>query len=360
MGEEGSPKTEMINPALLDGVSANFIVKGPSGVEKSYPMRQLVMSIGRSDQCDISVKDGSMSGRHAEVSKISGEIRVKDAGSANGIWLNGERITDGELFDGDVIRLGQTSIRVDVVGGKKRPDAGMNPKVMGALIAGFVVILIAGIGTAVLLKKKAQKKADIAAVQSFVALARENQKNKPCQAAVSLIGDVARQANSIPKNTCSNMPKGDDARKIVGGYKELGKTYDRIVLSLNDFASRAQSETTGLAGHSEAVADATFKTKLDEAKEVIEQRHAVTTAFIGDWKKLSAATNAFSVQADAVFNQGNRGLCAMIDKGVQAKSTTEIMLGCTKTYDKAKTAVEEKLKELEEATGGAAEAAPAE
>ena len=357
MGEEGSPKTEMINPALLDGVSANFIVKGPSGVEKSYPMRQLVMSIGRSDQCDISVKDGSMSGRHAEVSKISGEIRVKDAGSANGIWLNGERITDAELFDGDVIRLGQTSIRVDVVGGKKRPDAGMNPKVMAGLIAGFVLILIAGIGTAVFLKKRAQKKADIASVQSFVALARENQKNKPCQAAVSLIGDVARQANGIPKGTCASPPKGDDARKMVGGYKELAKTYDRIVLSLNDFASRAQAETTGLAGHADAVVDANLKAKLEEAKEVIEQRHAVTSAFIGDWKKLSQATNSFAVQAEAVFNQGNKGLCAMVDKGVQAKSTTDIMLGCTKSYDKAKGAVEDKLKELDEASGGSDAAA---
>ena len=38
MGEEATPKTEMINPALLDGVSANFIVKGPSGAEKAYPI----------------------------------------------------------------------------------------------------------------------------------------------------------------------------------------------------------------------------------------------------------------------------------------------------------------------------------
>src|SRR3989441_9567881 len=80
MGEEATPKTEMINPALLDGVSANFIVKGPSGVEKSYPMRQLAVTIGRSDQCDISVKDSSMSGRHAEISKINGEIKVRDMG----------------------------------------------------------------------------------------------------------------------------------------------------------------------------------------------------------------------------------------------------------------------------------------
>src|SRR5207237_4175939 len=126
MGEEGPPKTEMINPALLDGVSANFIVKGPNGVEKAFPMRSLTVTIGRSDQCDIAVKDSSMSGKHAEISKINGEIRVKDLGSANGIWLNGERVDDVELFDGDVLRCGQTSIRVDVVGGRKRPDAGLS------------------------------------------------------------------------------------------------------------------------------------------------------------------------------------------------------------------------------------------
>ncbi len=140
MGEEGTPKTEMINPALLDGVSANFIVKGPSGVEKAYPMRAITVTIGRSDQCDIAVKDTSMSGRHAEISKINGEIRVKDMGSANGIWLNGERVDDVELFDGDVLRLGQTSIRIDVVGGRKRPGAGLSPKVLAAIVAGVLVL----------------------------------------------------------------------------------------------------------------------------------------------------------------------------------------------------------------------------
>src|SRR5256712_9190860 len=143
MGEQGTPKTEMINPALLDGVSANFIVKGPSGVEKSYPMRQLAVTIGRSDQCDISVKDSSMSGRHAEISKINGEIKVRDLGSANGIYLNGERIEEGELFDGDVLRLGQTSVRIDVVGRRKRAEGGLSAKLVAAIVGG-VLVLAAG------------------------------------------------------------------------------------------------------------------------------------------------------------------------------------------------------------------------
>ena len=54
MGEDGTPKTEMINPALLDGVSANFIVKGPSGVEKAYPMRAISVTIGCGNGFDFS------------------------------------------------------------------------------------------------------------------------------------------------------------------------------------------------------------------------------------------------------------------------------------------------------------------
>jgi pSer/pThr/pTyr-binding forkhead associated (FHA) protein len=106
--DTSSPKTEMIDPALLEGVSANFIVKAPSGLEKAYPMRQVTLTIGRSDQCDISVKDSSMSGRHAEIKKSDGDIKIRDLGSANGIYLNGERIEEAELYDGDVLRLGQT------------------------------------------------------------------------------------------------------------------------------------------------------------------------------------------------------------------------------------------------------------
>src|SRR5947208_4925126 len=188
MGEEATPKTEMINPALLDGVSANFIVKGPNGVEKAFPMRSITVTIGRSDACEIAVKDGSMSGRHAEISKINGEIRVKDLGSANGIWLNGERVEDVELFDGDVLRLGQTSIRVDVVGGRKRPDAGLSPRVLAAIIAGVLVLAGAGIAGGLYLKKRAQNRRDRATLAAFIASARESQKSKPCAAAVDKVG----------------------------------------------------------------------------------------------------------------------------------------------------------------------------
>jgi hypothetical protein len=353
MGEEGTPKTEMINPALLDGVSANFIVKGPNGQEKAYPMKALVVTIGRSDQCDIAVKDGSMSGRHAEISKINGEIRVKDLGSANGIWLNGERIDDIELFDGDVLRCGQTSIRVDVVGGRKRPDAGMNPKLIAALVAGVIVLAGAGIAAGFMLKRKAQQRRDLASVSAFVTAAREGQKAKPCSAAVDKVADVARTLNTLGKPTCAAIPKGDEARRVVGGFRELARTYDRIAVSITQYAAQSNATSAALTGSAEQIVDPDLKSKVLEAEDMVDQRSQVTSNFISDWKRLSQATNQYANQLDQAFLQGNKAACAEVEKGIAVKSAPEVLQACNKRFDQARNAVEEKLKDLDDVSGGA-------
>ncbi len=352
MGEEGPPKTEMINPALLDGVSANFIVKGPNGVEKAFPMRSITVTIGRSDACEIAVKDSSMSGKHAEISKINGEIRVKDLGSANGIWLNGERVDDVELYDGDVLRCGQTSIRVDVVGGRKRPDAGMNPKMLAGIIVGVLVLAGAGIGGGLYLKKKQQRKRDLATLGAFVGAAREGQKAKPCSAAVDKVADVARTLNTLGKPNCSAIPKGDDAKRVVAGYRDLARTYDRIATSISQFAAQSSASAQALTGSAEQIADADLKNKVAEAQDLVEQRSQVTNTFIADWKKLGQATNTYATELDQAFLQGNKGVCAAVDRGVQAKTAGEVLVGCNRNFDKAKNAVEEKLKELDDVAGG--------
>ena len=352
MGEEGPPKTEMINPALLDGVSANFIVKGPNGVEKAFPMRSITVAIGRSDSCEISVKDSSMSGKHAEISKINGEIRVKDLGSANGIWLKGERVDDVELYDGDVLRCGQTSIRVDVVGGRKRPDAGMSPKVLAGIIAGVLVLAGVGIGGGLWLKKKQQKKRDLATLAAFVSAAREGQKAKPCSAAVDKVADVAKSLSMLGRPNCSSIPRGDDAKRVVAGYRDLAKTYDRIVTSISQFAAQSSASAQALTGSAEQIADVELKTRVTEAQDLVEQRSQVTNTFIADWKKLGQATNSYATQLDQAFLQGNKGVCGTVEKGVQAKTAQEVLVSCSKNFDKAKNAVEEKLKELDDLSGG--------
>jgi hypothetical protein len=69
--------------------------------------------VGRDEECDLQIGDGSISAVHAEFSlDVAGEEKrflLADLGSANGTFLNGDRIepnTPVEISDMDSIRLG--------------------------------------------------------------------------------------------------------------------------------------------------------------------------------------------------------------------------------------------------------------
>lgn len=69
-------------------------------------------TIGSGDQADIRVMDGSISGRHCEVTVGQGNrFRITDLGSRNGTYVNDKTIASVELVDGDNIRLGRTTFR---------------------------------------------------------------------------------------------------------------------------------------------------------------------------------------------------------------------------------------------------------
>jgi hypothetical protein len=66
--------------------------------------------IGRSSECDIVVGDPNVSRRHAEVRKIGRGYSLVDLGSTNGTEVNGQRVTETSLMNGDVIGVGTTQI----------------------------------------------------------------------------------------------------------------------------------------------------------------------------------------------------------------------------------------------------------
>lgn len=64
--------------------------------------------VGRSAQCDISIADPLMSRRHARLLIGPAGGRIIDLGSDNGTFVNGQRITDSPLTEGDLIEMGKS------------------------------------------------------------------------------------------------------------------------------------------------------------------------------------------------------------------------------------------------------------
>jgi SARP family transcriptional regulator, regulator of embCAB operon len=69
-----------------------------------------LVTIGRRADRDLLLDDAGVSRVHAEIRRTGDSYHLFDAGSANGTIVNGERVGDHTLADGDVIRLGSTEL----------------------------------------------------------------------------------------------------------------------------------------------------------------------------------------------------------------------------------------------------------
>ena len=66
-----------------------------------------VVTIGRAEVNDITLDDLRVSRRHAQVRRVGADAwEVRDLGSANGTFVNGQRVTVQPLVEGDVLGIG--------------------------------------------------------------------------------------------------------------------------------------------------------------------------------------------------------------------------------------------------------------
>jgi len=78
-----------------------------------------VVRIGRESDCELVLADDlEISRRHAEVRPgPEGRFELRDPRSRNGTFLNGERVAAPvQIFPGDEIRVGETTLRVEALG----------------------------------------------------------------------------------------------------------------------------------------------------------------------------------------------------------------------------------------------------
>jgi pSer/pThr/pTyr-binding forkhead associated (FHA) protein len=71
------------------------------------PLQTGTTHLGRGFAVDVQLDDQSVSRRHAIVHQRLSGTRILDDRSANGTFVNGRRVLEAELRDGDVVVLGR-------------------------------------------------------------------------------------------------------------------------------------------------------------------------------------------------------------------------------------------------------------
>jgi len=75
------------------------------------PLGSEVLHIGRGLSADLHLDESSVSRRHAILVPRTGGARILDERSSNGTYVNGRRVQEADLSNGDVIVVGRVVLR---------------------------------------------------------------------------------------------------------------------------------------------------------------------------------------------------------------------------------------------------------
>src|SRR5512133_204478 len=113
-GEKGVPKT-VADIVILTGENAGKVCALPD----------IPTVVGRSAEAHVQITDPWISSMHAMFERRGNEVWVVDLDSRNGTFIGEERIAEGRVADGSVVRFGRTEVRIDLLEetGPVTPDA---------------------------------------------------------------------------------------------------------------------------------------------------------------------------------------------------------------------------------------------
>ncbi len=84
-----------------------IIIKGVDE-GKQFELGEPVISVGRDATSQFRLHDTEVSRRHAEFRQVGGDYQLVDVGSANGTFVNNQKVTEAILRSGDHILIGQS------------------------------------------------------------------------------------------------------------------------------------------------------------------------------------------------------------------------------------------------------------
>lgn len=88
---------------VLKGVTQPWVIELRSGLNR----------LGRNSTNDFPISDVSVSGFHCEIIVSEGSATVRDLGSTNGTFIDGEPIQEGTIKSSQTLRLGSAELRLE-------------------------------------------------------------------------------------------------------------------------------------------------------------------------------------------------------------------------------------------------------
>src|SRR4051794_11692987 len=96
-----------------------LLVEDALGKTSVIELDSAELIVGRGSDAGVVLEDKRASRRHAAIAgKPGGEYVIRDLNSGNGLFVNGQRVSETALNDGDVILVGHSRLVFESEGGR--------------------------------------------------------------------------------------------------------------------------------------------------------------------------------------------------------------------------------------------------
>lgn len=109
--EEDSESTVFRQVAVPE--ASGWMIQGlhPSLKNKRFPVDGTEV-LGRSSDCELSFSNDRLSRKHAQFKLLDGVLFIKDLDSSNGVFHNGEKVSQAKLANGDTLAFDKLEFTV--------------------------------------------------------------------------------------------------------------------------------------------------------------------------------------------------------------------------------------------------------
>lgn len=88
-----------------------LILSKEDGLNQEFILNKPLVTLGRATTNDIILAQGRVSRNHAQVMCSPDGIIVTDMNSANGVWVNGQRVAEAKLQPGDTVAISDSTLQ---------------------------------------------------------------------------------------------------------------------------------------------------------------------------------------------------------------------------------------------------------
>ena len=107
---------------FLDRYRAKLVLVTSAAAGEEYLLDRERMILGRGPGVDFAFDDPDMSRQHASIECSENGLGIRDLGSTNGLFVNGDAVQAADLENGDRVQLGGLTFQLVIEKRQQAPE----------------------------------------------------------------------------------------------------------------------------------------------------------------------------------------------------------------------------------------------